>query len=117
MDPGITGRDKMSNLLDAAGRGSKKITLGGREWVLHPLNLNDYCELEEQFGADWQNQAGFRITRYMLYLRLRKCDPSLTPEKVGEMIDETNFDVIQEILGAMAKEEMEETEEAAKNSA
>jgi len=106
----------MSTLTEAMGKGTKKINIKGREFVLHPLTLNDFCELEAEFGEDWQNKAGMRFTRFMLWLRLRKSDPDLTLEQVGELIDETNFDMLDEILRMTTREEMSQTEESVKNS-
>lgn len=49
------------------------------------LNLNDLADLEEQFGPlDVIDLARFVVIRKILWLVLRKDEPAITLEQVGE---------------------------------
>jgi hypothetical protein len=69
-----------------------RITLGGREFPLVELNWNDYCEMEDAFGRDPNEWRGMKASRYLLWLGLRKSDPSLTLEQVGELVTAADFE-------------------------
>lgn len=77
------------------------VTLGGREFPLVELNWNDYCAIEDAFGRDPSEWRGMRASRFILWLALRKSDPTLTVEAVGELVAGTYFDRAADALDAV----------------
>lgn len=98
----------MNNLIrEMANAPRGKLRLGDREFPLFELNWNDYIAMEDEFGRDPDEWRGMRAARYLLWLGLRKSDPSLTLEQVGELVTATSFeqvaDAIDTILGGDSK--------------
>ncbi|GIX06982.1 MAG: hypothetical protein KatS3mg115_1385 [Candidatus Poribacteria bacterium] len=85
------------------------LQLGERIFRLRELNWNDLCELEEQLGSDPERWQGARALRTILWLALRKEDPSLTPEAVGELLTladaEQVLQAAERVLGGATIEE------------
>ena len=85
-------------LREMAGAPVGTITLGGRTYRLRELNWNDYCEIEAAFGKDPDEWRGMRAARFILWLGLRKEDPSLTLERVGELVSVSEFEAAAEAI-------------------
>jgi hypothetical protein len=65
------------------------------------LNLNDLAELEDQFGAlDQVDLARFSVIRKILWLVIKKDEPSVTIEQVGERF---NLQTMQEEVNKVLK--------------
>lgn len=66
------------------------------------LNLNDLAELEDQFGPlDVIDLARFVVIRKILWLVIRKDEPAITIEQVGERFTlETMQEEVQKVLKA-----------------
>ena len=77
------------------------VTLGGREFRLTELNWNDYCEIEETFGKDTREWRGVAASRFILWLGLRKQEPSLTLERVGELVQPDEFETAADAIDAL----------------
>ena len=76
---------------EALGSAPKRITLGDREYELRPLNFNDLVIAERDWNTvaelfERAQRGSLRAVRYLLWLMLRKSDPDLTEEGVGELI-------------------------------
>ena len=67
-----------------------KITLAdGKEYELSPLDLNMLVAIEEKFGGKPLETLGngkLATARFVLYLRLKDKNPSLTEEAVGKLV-------------------------------
>lgn len=85
---------------------ANEVELKGRMYVLTHLNLNDLVEIEEQFeGMDIEKALmTMRGTRYVLWLVLRKANPDLKLEDVGNLIDMQNMEKVREILMKLGEE-------------
>jgi len=74
--------------------GLKEITLGGDQFQVSPITLNDLIALEEQ-KIDQESMTGIR---FLLYLALVKNHPAMTPEKIGDLVTLQNIGEINEVL-------------------
>jgi len=77
-----------------------RLTLGGKEFELKSLTLNDWIKAED-LGLDikrLQNQEiKLKDVRTLTYIVLVKCDSSITPEWIGENLSIDNMEVFKEI--------------------
>jgi hypothetical protein len=66
------------------------------------LNLNDLAELEDKFGSlDQIDLARFGVVRRILWLVIRKGEPGITEEAVGERFTiETMQEEVTKVLKA-----------------
>lgn len=66
------------------------------------LNLNDLAELEEKYGPlDQIDLARFGVVRKILWLVIRKSEPGVTEEAVGERFTvETMQEEVTKVLQA-----------------
>jgi hypothetical protein len=78
-----------------------RLTLGDRDFPLVELNWNDYCAMEDAFGRDPNEWRGMKASRYLLWLGLRKSDPSLTLEQVGELVTASSFERVAAAIDAL----------------
>ncbi len=86
----------MAELADTLGKG-KTLAFNGQDWHITPLDFNDFCDLEERLGElhpDGISIHGVRVVhglealdlsklkhqRIVLWLALRKADPTLPTE-------------------------------------
>lgn len=70
----------MGELADALAKG-KTLSFAGREWNILPLDFNDLCDLEDEIGAlEALDLSTLRHQREVLWLTLRKADPTLPRE-------------------------------------
>lgn len=75
-------------------RQGKKVTFGGGELTLHPLNLAQLQELEGDIAqmrsinkdTAMSSEANQRLAR-VLAVAAKRAQPDITPERVLEMID------------------------------
>jgi len=77
-----------------------RLTLGGKEFELKSLTLNDWIKAED-LGLDikrLQNQEiKLKDVRTLTYIALVKCDNSITPEWVGDNLSIDNMEVFKTI--------------------
>ena len=77
-----------------------RLTLGGKEFELKSLTLNDWIKAED-LGLDikrLQNQEiKLKDVRTLTYIVLVKCDSSITPEWIGENLSIDNMEVLKTI--------------------
>ena len=98
---------KKSILVIPTGR---EITLGGKAYILSPLNLNALANLEEEFqgGLDKVfealNKGQASTVRSLLFCLLRDNYPELTQRRIGEMVSLKDLPVISKVLGAIIAE-------------
>jgi hypothetical protein len=65
------------------------------------LNLNDLADLEEQFGSlDRVDLSRFAVVRKILWLVIRKDEPEISLEQVGERF---NIQTMQEEVNKVLK--------------
>lgn len=65
------------------------------------LNLNDLADLEEQFGSlDKVDLSRFAVVRKILWLVIRKDEPEISLEQVGERF---NIQTMQEEVNKVLK--------------
>lgn len=66
------------------------------------LNLNDLAELEENFGGlDKIDLSRFTVVRKILWLVIRKAEPTVTELEVGERFNlQTMQEEVQKVLKA-----------------
>lgn len=66
------------------------------------LNLNDLAELEENFGGlDKIDLSRFTVVRKILWLVIRKVEPTITELEVGERFNlQTMQEEVQKVLKA-----------------
>lgn len=89
------------------------ITLDKERHLL--LNLNAYCIAEDITGVNYIRKAAalselnFRDLRALLYAGLKHEDPTLTLEKVGEIVGSNDFGAVGDaVLAAMKESKGEE---------
>ena len=83
----------------------KTIKLGDKDYRLSPLNLNVMADIEEGFGCSLlslgeeleKRQA--TVLRRLIHILLKDQYPKMTLTKVGELIDLSNLDAVNEVLG------------------
>lgn len=68
-----------SEVAEALGESAKPVPIGGRDWFLQELDLNDLVDAERH-GVDINAVASGNMEhgRTILWLTLRKSDPDLT---------------------------------------
>jgi hypothetical protein len=86
------------------------------------LNLNDLAELEEAFGGlDAIDLSRFSVIRRILWLVIRKSEPGISEEKIGERFTlETMQEEVTKVLrasGLLPAEDVQEGKEAATGEA
>lgn len=113
-------------LADALGKGGA-VTFKGRTWDLEPLDLNDFCDIEERIkgGVDALDPFNPVHQRVILHLVLRKADPDLsaadaeacryrlTEQQVGRMLkagDLKKPETLQFILHVMTRSGLFDTD-------
>ena len=99
---------KKSILVIPTGR---EITLGGKAYILSPLNLNALANLEEEFQGGLEkvfealNKGQASTVRSLLFCLLRDNYPEITTlRRVGEMVSLKDLPAISEVLGAIIAE-------------
>lgn len=105
--------NRMSTLADALGRTYKTKVLSGREWNIYDFTLNDLMEAEETLGVDSEQWVGMRAIRFLTWLKLRKCEPDLTEEQVGDMVTISELDNLTDVIGLDTESGNENVEENA----
>lgn len=78
--------------------GGRTVTIGNKTFIVKPLTLNDLVELESVHGKGWSGENSVTVTRHTLWLHLRKQQPELTVEDVGELFAQGNLDEIEAVL-------------------
>jgi len=97
----------MDNLL--AEPQPKYIELGGKQYQVSPANLNLYAGLEMDFncGIDKLGDAIMErqatSLRKILYRLLKKNNPELTEDSIGEMVTADNMEDISRQIGEFLK--------------
>jgi len=116
---------KTDNLGDAVGM-PKTITIKGKEYTFSPLTVNDYAELEEFIKSHRQEQIRklklpaekeaeallatldadideigdkLQVARYTWWLALRRNHKNLKLKDMGDLIDESVIEQINEVTG------------------
>lgn len=79
-----------------------RLTLGGKEFELKLLTLNDWIRAED-LGLDMERlrtkeKIKLKDIRTLVYISLSKCDNSITPEWVGENISFDNMEIFNQIV-------------------
>lgn len=82
------------------------------------LNLNDLAELEEQFGSlDKIDLGRFAVVRKILWLVIRKDEPEISIEQVGERFNiqtmQTEVNKVLKASGLLGSDETDEGKEEA----
>ena len=82
------------------------------------LNLNDLAELEEQFGSlDKIDLGRFAVVRKILWLVIRKDEPEISIEHVGERFTiqtmQTEVNKVLKASGLLGSDESDEGKEEA----
>lgn len=90
---------------------ARTIQLGGKNYTLSPLNLNVLADIEEEFGCSLEQvnkmlrgkgaQAVKRCTllRSLVYVLLKENYPEMNKKRVGELVDLTNMEQIDDAAG------------------
>lgn len=80
-----------------------KLTLADeKEYVLKPMTVNKYIEVEEKFDqpiAKLVLEGRLETILFILHLRLRDNYPDLTLEQLGELIDDNVLVSINKLMG------------------
>lgn len=99
-------KDKLRKKTEA-----RTIILGGKHYVLSPLNLNVLADIEEEFNCSLEqvhkmlrgkgSAAVKRCTllRTLIYILLKENYPEMTKTKVGALVDLTNMDKVDDAAG------------------
>lgn len=77
-----------------------RLVLGGKEFELKPLTLNDWIEAED-LGLDMKRlqraEAKFKDMRLLAFIAIKKVDPTITIDWVGEAITLDNMEVLTQV--------------------
>ena len=72
----------------------EKVRLGGKDYEMSALDVNDLIELEERLGDLKQFKNGtpltFKQARMLIWVLVRKSDPGLTEKQVGSFLVPTD---------------------------
>jgi hypothetical protein len=71
---------KISPTSEALGRG-KKLTFAGKTWNILPCDFNDLADIEDTYGTLAVDYSKVKNQRYLIWIALRKADPSLSAEQ------------------------------------
>ena len=89
----------------------RKIELGGAEYTISPITLNDLISIEDE-GIEQDSMKG---VRFLLYLSLVKKHPNMTQEKIGDLVTMENINDISDVLvGSLTQIKGEKTKGKAK---
>ena len=89
----------------------RKIELGGAEYTISPITLNDLISIEDE-GIEQDSMKG---VRFLLYLSLVKKHPNMTQEKIGDLVTMENINDISDVLvGSLTQIEGEKPKGKAK---
>lgn len=79
-----------------------RLEFGGKVFDLKPLSLNDWIEAEdmglEQKRLQDKENVRFRDLRTLAYIAIKKVDPVVTLEWVGENISLDNMEVLNQLI-------------------
>lgn len=77
-----------------------RLVLGGKEFDLKPLTLNDWIEAED-LGLDMRKlqrqETRLRDFLILAFVAVKKVDPTVTMQWVGEVISLDNMEVLAEV--------------------
>lgn len=85
------------------GENSAKVKIGDKELELSALTLGDIAEAEEKFGCDLEGFGNaFKKVKnllFLVYLSLRRKNPSIKPEAIGDMFQIADMAELNVLLG------------------
>lgn len=77
-----------------------RLKIGGKEFELKPLNLNDWIEAED-LGIDMarlrREDIRFRDLRALAFVAVKKVDSTITLEWIGENLGLDDMEVIKDL--------------------
>jgi hypothetical protein len=84
---------------------NKTVTLGnGESYLMRPLNLNMMAAVEEKFGQPFLKllaENRMSVVRHLLFLMLKEDKPTLTEERVGQLV---TIDILGTVSEEIAKQ-------------
>lgn len=87
------------------GENSSKVKVGDKELELSPLTLGDIAEAEEKFGCDLEGFGNaFKKVRnllFLVYLSLRRKNPTIKLEAIGDMFQIADMNELNVLLGSV----------------
>lgn len=97
----------MSELKIVLGQESAELHANGATYKLAPLTLSDIGECEDQFKCELSKIAeqltSLKNILYVLYLSMRRSNPTLTPKTVGDLFKIKDVARLGEVVQAVMK--------------
>lgn len=91
-----------------------RFEIGGKEFELKPLTLNDWI-LAEDKGLDMTRLQTGKVTmrdlRTLCFIAIHRVDPEVTEEWIGENISLDDSDLVNSIINFISPKEVQEGKE------